>query len=266
MERLRRIFGVDKPIIGMAHLHPLPGSPLYDRERGVDGITEAVVADLEALQAGGVDAVMFGNEGDRPYLTHATPESLTAMTAVVTEAKRHVRVPWGVNYLWDPVASVALAHATGARFVREVFTGVYDSDMGLWVPDAAKAVRLRASLGDDVALFYNINAEFASPVGSRSSAARAQSAVFASLADAICVSGPMTGTPVEVSDLEEVRAAVPETPVVANTGVRHENVDAILAVADAAIVGTSFKRDGNTWNEVDVDRVTRFMDKVRSLR
>jgi membrane complex biogenesis BtpA family protein len=266
MERFRRIFGVAKPIIAMAHLRPLPGSPLYERDRGIDGIVEAVLADIEALQAGGVDAIMFGNEGDRPYLTEATPESLTAMTAVVTEAKRHLRVPWGVNYLWDPVASVALAHATGAHFVREVFTGVYDSDMGLWIPNAAAAVRLRATLGAECALFYNINAEFASPVGSRSHAARAQSAVFASLADAICVSGPMTGQAVEVSNLEEVRRAVPSTPVIANTGVRPENVDSILAVADAAIVGTSFKRDGDTWNEVDRDRVERFMAKVHALR
>lgn len=266
MERFRRIFRVAKPIIAMAHLRPLPGSPLYDRDRGIDGIVEAVLADIEALQAGGVDAIMFGNEGDRPYLTEATPESLTAMTAVVTEAKRHLRVPWGVDYLWDPVASVALAHATGAQFVREVFTGVYDSDMGLWIPDAAAAVRLRATLGAECALFYNINAEFASPVGSRSHAARAQSAVFASLADAICVSGPMTGQAVEVSNLEEVRGSVPSTPVIANTGVRPENVDAILAVADAAIVGTSFKRDGDTWNEVDPGRVERFMAKVHALR
>jgi len=266
MERFRRIFGVAKPIIAMAHLRPLPGSPLYDRERGMDGIIEGVLADIDSLQSGNVDAIMFGNEGDRPYLTEATPESLSAMTAVVAEAKRKLRVPWGVNYLWDPVASVALAHATGAQFVREVFTGVYDADMGLWIPDAAAAVRLRASLGAECALFYNINAEFASPVGHRSHAERARSAVFASLADAICVSGPMTGQAVEVSILEEVRGAVPTTPVIANTGVRLENAASILAVADAAIVGTSFKRNGDTWNEVDPERVERFMAKVHALR
>lgn len=266
MEPLGRIFGVAKPIIAMAHLLPLPGSPQYDHDRGIDGIIESVVADLDALQEGGVDGVMFGNEGDRPYLTRATPESLAAMSAVVTEAKRRLRIPWGVNYLWDPVASVGLAHATGAQFVREVFTGVYDSDMGLWVPDAASAVRLRATLRSDCALFYNINAEFASPVGERSHAARAQSAVFASLADAICVSGPMTGQAVEVSHLDEVKMAVPDTPVIANTGVRYENVQDILAVADAAIVGTSFKREGITWNEVDRQRVQRFMTKVDELR
>lgn len=266
MDAFHHLFGTAKPIIAMAHLLPLPGSPNHDKGKGMAGILDAVLRDIDALQRGGVDAIMFGNEGDRPYITKATPESLTAMTAIVAEAKRHIEVPWGVNYLWDPVASVALAHATGASFVREVFTGVYDSDMGLWVPDAAGAVRLRANLGADCLLFYNINAEFASPVGSRSNAAKAKSAVFASLADAVCVSGPMTGQEVEIGNLEEVKRAIPGTPVIANTGVRLENVDAIMKVADAAIVGTSFKEDGDTWNPVDPERVVKFMDRVNGLR
>lgn len=266
MKTFSETFRTAKPIIAMAHLPPLPGSPLYDKDKGVDGIVESVVRDLQALQAGGIDAVMFGNEGDRPYVTKATPESLSAMTMVVTEARRQVEVPFGVNYLWDPVASVALAHATGASFVREIFTGVYESDMGLWVPDAAAAVRLRSGLGADCLLFYNINAEFASLIGNRSLAARAQSAVFASLADAVCVSGPMTGQPVTVRDLEEVKNAIPSTPVIANTGVRKENVREILAIADAAIVGTSLKKDGDTWSAVDVERVERFMELVTEIR
>jgi hypothetical protein len=266
MNTWQRVFATPKPIIAMAHLKPLPGSPLYDREGGIDRIVDDVGRDIDALQDGGVDAIMFGNEGDRPYLTQATPESLAAMAAIVTRAIPRLRVPFGVNYLWDPVASVALAHATGAAFVREVFTGVYDSDMGLWVPDAATAVRLRAQLGDETLLLYNINAEFASSVGTRSHAAKAQSAVFASLADAICVSGPMTGQSVDLSHIREVKEAVPTTPVIANTGVRVGNVREILDVADAAIVGTSFKVDGDTWNAVDPERVVRFMDAVHASR
>lgn len=266
MLSFRDVFAAHKAIIAMAHLPPLPGSPLYDADGGIEGLVDTVRRDVQALQSGGVDAIMFGNEGDRPYLTKATPESLAAMATVVARVGSELTVPFGVNYLWDPVASVALANATGARFVREIFTGVYESDMGLWVPDAAGAVRLRRNLGHPCLLCFNINAEFASLVGSRSLAARAQSAVFASLADAICVSGPMTGQPVRREDLEEVRAAVPDTPVIANTGVRLENVNELLAVADAAIVGTSLKREGDTWNPVDPDRVSRFMETVRSLR
>jgi len=266
MEEFLRLFGVAKPIIAMAHLPPLPGSPLYDAGARMERIIEAVSADVNALQSGGVDAVMFGNEGDRPYLTRAEPASLTAMAVAIAEVRHRVTVPFGVNYLWDPLASIALAHATGASFVREVFTGAYDSDMGLWEPDAASALRLKAALGERCLLFYNINAEFAAPLGHRSLAARARSAVFASLADAICVSGPMTGQAVDLADLLEVKEALPDTPVIANTGVRSENVEAILAVADAAIVGTSLKRDGVTWNPVDRDRVERFMERVATLR
>jgi uncharacterized protein len=266
MKRFEKTFGTTKPIIAMAHLQALPGSPLYDRSAGIDGIIRAVMTDIEALQSGGVDAIMFGNEGDRPYVTRATPEALAAMAFIIARVRDALTVPFGVNYLWDPVASVALAHATGAAFVREVFTGVYDSDMGFWVPNAAEAVRLRQHLGDETLLFYNINAEFASPVGNRSNAAKARSAVFASLADGICVSGPMTGDSVEMTDLQEVKAAVPNVPVIANTGVRAENVANILSVADAAIVGTSFKQGGDTWKPVDRDRVTAFMDAVRSAR
>lgn len=266
MGTFRQVFDTPKPIIAMAHLPPLPGSPLYDQAGGMEAIVAAVRRDLHALQDGGVDAIMFGNEGDRPYLTRATPETLSAMAVAIARVVDDLRVPFGVNYLWDPVASVALAHATGARFVREVFTGVYDADMGLWVPDAAGALRLRRNIGSDCLLFFNINAEFASPVGSRSNADRARSAVFASLADAICVSGPMTGQAVDVRHLAEVKAAVPGVTVIANTGVRADNVGAILEVADAAIVGTSFKLDGNTWNPVDPARVTAFMAKVRTLR
>lgn len=260
------VFRERKPIIAMAHLPPLPGSPLYRADGGMAGIVETVHRDAMALQAGGVDAIMFGNEGDRPYLTKATPETVAAMAVAVARVAPDLTVPFGVNYLWDPVASVGMAHATGARFVREVFTGVYESDMGMWVPDAAGAVRLRRNLALECLLFFNINAEFASLIGDRTLAARAQSAVFASLADAICVSGPMTGRPVTRDDLELVKAAVPNTPVIANTGVRVENVRELLTVADAAIVGTSLKRDGNTWNPVDPDRVDRLMDAVRTLR
>ena len=260
-------FGSRKPIIAMIHLAPLPGSPLYDRAGGMQKIVEDSARDIEALQEGGVDAVMFGNEGDRPYLMKATPETVAAMAAAIATLKPMIKRPFGVDYLWDPSATVALGVATGAAFGREVMTGVYDSDMGLWQPDAASALRLRHNLArDDFKLLYNITAEFASPVGSRSIAQRARSAVFSALADVVVVSGPMTGEGVDTSDLKAAKAAVKDTPVFANTGVNIETVKDILAVADGCVIGTHFKRDGITWNPVDGDRVKRFMDLVRRLR
>lgn len=261
------LFTTRKTVIGMAHLGPLPGSPLYDPARGMDGLVADIIEDIDALQEGGVDAVMFGNEGDRPYLLKATPESLAAMAAIIGQVKPRLRLPFGVNYLWDPVATVGLAVATGASFAREVFTGVYAADMGMWQPDCAGALRLRAGLGrPDLKLLFNVNAEFASALDQRSVAQRVKSVVFSSLADVVCVSGPITGQPVDGSDLEAAKGAAGDVPVFANTGVNIDNVERILAVADGCVIGTHFKRDGHTWNKVEAARVARFMAKVRSLR
>jgi uncharacterized protein len=256
-----------KPIIAMAHLGPLPGAPGYDSDGGIDALTEAVAADVEKLQEGGVDAILFGNEGDRPYLLKASPESLAAMSVIVARLTPMLSVPFGVNYLWDPYATVALAVATEAAFAREIFTGVYASDMGLWQPDCGGALRLRASLGrPDLKLLFNINAEFAATLDTRPIEQRAASAVLSSLADVICVSGPMTGQATEQSDLQKVKAAVPDRPVFANTGVNIDNVAAILEVADGCVIGTHFKERGDTWAPVDGERVRRFMDQVGKLR
>ena len=264
---LKETFGSAKPIVAMAHFPPLPGSPGYDARRGMNAIIDAVAADIDELQTGGVDAIMFGNEGDRPYVLKSTPESLAAMAAAVGVLKGDLEIPFGVNYLWDPVATVALGAATGAAFAREIFTGVYASDMGVWAPDCAGALRLRHDLGrDDLKLLFNINAEFAAPLDTRPIEKRATSAVFSSLADVICVSGPMTGQPVDNADLKRVKDAVKTTPVFANTGVNIDNVRDILSVADGCVIGTHFKVDGNTWNPVDGDRVKRFMDVVDKLR
>lgn len=256
-----------KVIISMVHIGALPGSPLYDADRGVDGLIEGVLADIGNLQDGGVDAVMFGNENDRPYTFKGTPESIAAMTAVITAAKPHLKVPFGVNYLWDPVATVAIGAVTGAKFVREIFTGVFASDMGMWEPNCAEASRLRTNLHrGDMKMLFNINAEFAHSLDQRPIEMRAKSAVFSSLADAILVSGPLTGQPALQSDLKKVCETVNSVPVFANTGVNIDNVADVLSVASGCMIGTHFKKDGVTWNPVDIDRVKRFMDKVESLR
>jgi len=255
-----------KVVIAMAHIGALPGTPLFDAAGGMNRLIDEVSRDIEKLQAGGVHAIMFGNENDRPYRFAAPAEGVAAMTAVVVALKPMLKVPFGVNYLWDPLASVAIACATGAAFAREIFTGLFASDMGLWKPNAADALTLRRNLGrPDLKLLFNINAEFASSLDTRPIELRAKSAVFSSLADAILVSGPLTGQAVDASDLERVRAAAPDTPLFANTGVRIDNVREIFAIADGCVIGTHFKVDGDTWNPVDGERVKRFMHFVDKL-
>jgi membrane complex biogenesis BtpA family protein len=165
------------------------------------------------------------------------------------------------------MSTMALAAATGAAFMREIMTGSYASDMGPWNPDAGKALRYRNRLGrKDLAVLYNISAEFAWSLDRRTLADRARSAVFSSIPDAVLVSGAITGEAASMSDLEAVKKALPDTPVMANTGVKHETVTDVLKIADGCIVGSSLKVDGHTWNPVDPDRAAEFMRIVRAAR
>src|SRR5947199_5724526 len=156
---LEERFGVEKPVIAMAHLPPMPGTPLYDEVGGANAIVESVARDVEILTSSGFDAVLFCNEGDRPYQLEATFEGVAMMARVVTEAAPRDR-PFGVDYLWDAQAALSVAVATGASFIREVATGVYESDMGLWSPDAATLLRRRRNLhAENVEVFMNITPE-----------------------------------------------------------------------------------------------------------
>jgi hypothetical protein len=259
-------FGTAKPVIAMLHFPGLPGRPRHDRKLGRAHLVDVVGRDLQTLQAAGVDGLLFCNENDIPYQLAVGPEIPSAMAAVIGELRSDIRVPFGVNILWDARASLALARATGATFIREVLTGVYESDLGMIAPAIGDLAGYRTAIGaDDVAFFDNISPEFSSAVGSRTIADRARGAAFLGM-DAILISGPAAGVPFAMSDLSAVKEAAPEMAIVANTGVRAERIPEIFKVADGAIVGTSLKVDGITWNAVDPARAGRLMEAARAAR
>ncbi len=267
MSWLEDLFGTPKPIIAMCHLIALPGDPRYDTQKGMDFVIERAAADLQALQDGGVDAVMFSNEASVPYLTQTERITAVAMARVIGELRSQIRVPFGVNVLWDAEASIDLAVATGAKFIREIFSGVYGSDFGLWNTNAGATVRhLHRLGGKDIKLLFNIVPEAAGYLGGRDIADIARSTLFNCQPDALLVSGLTAGQETSTTILQRVKEAVTDTPVFANTGVRIENIEQQLRIADGAIVGTTFKREGYIWNEVDVERVRAFMQKVRQIR
>ncbi|MBJ7334802.1 MAG: BtpA/SgcQ family protein [Thermoleophilia bacterium] len=251
----------------MAHVPPLPGTPLYDERAGVNGLIDAVARDTAILLEAGFDGILFCNEGDRPYELNAGLESAAVMSRVVTECKPS-DLPFGVDFLWDPRCALAVAVATGAAFMREVCTGVWESDMGLWQTNAAEVLRERRRLdASDLKILMNITPEFASPIGNRSPGQMARSTVVSSLADGILVSGAMAGAEADISTLQEVRAAVPpETPVLLNTGARESTIATYLSHADGCIVGSSLKVDGYTWNPVDRERALRFVEAARAVQ
>jgi predicted TIM-barrel enzyme len=122
MDTLERLFSVRKPVIAMLHFPGLPGRPRFDPVGGTDRLVDALGHDLAILQEVGADGVLFCNEADLPYQLRVGPEISAAMAAAIGQLQREIRVPFGVNILWDAIASLA-PRATGA-FIRKPDRGL----------------------------------------------------------------------------------------------------------------------------------------------
>lgn len=264
---LKDVFHVEKPVIAMLHLMALPGDPGFDSAKGMAAVVDRARRELDALQAGGVDAVMFSNEFSLPYLTETEPITAISMARVIGELHSEITVPFGVNVLWDGDRSIDLAMATGASFVREIFTGVYASDFGLWNTNVGHSARHRERMGASaVKLLFNIVPESAKYLADRDIESLTKSTIFACLPDALCVSGLTAGASTDQQTLSLVKSAAGSVPVFVNTGVRAENAAEQLSIADGAVVGTYFKKDGVFENEADQKRVEELMGVVKSFR
>nr|MTA35319.1 SgcQ protein [Actinomycetota bacterium] len=154
---LSKIFAQPKPIIGMVHLPASPGQPQATAKPDIKSVITSVVADIKALQDGGIDGLLFCNESDLPYTTKLNSEVGAWTTFLVGAVYDQIKIPYGVNLLWDPIASIEAAAGCGASFVREVMCGSFVSEMGILAPDPAVVAQTRTRLkADHIALFTNI--------------------------------------------------------------------------------------------------------------
>jgi len=253
-------------MIGMVHTLALPGTPLYDVSGGIKKIVNQAVEEAKILEDAGFHAILYCNESDMPYKSKMEPEVIAAMTHVVTEVQNRVNLPHGINMLIDPLSSMAIAHATGGRFIRCFLSGTYVGDLGFYTPDAPGLLRLRKNLqAEYIRIICNVTAGFSVNLDHRAVEDIASAAVFIGLADAVCVGGPAAGKEADIALMGKVAEKVPNTPVVVGTGVSEKNILDLAKVADGFIIGTSIKVDGQTLNPVDPERARHFMARVTEI-
>lgn len=259
-------FTGSKQIIGMIHTLPLPGTMNYGGDMAA--VTARALEDLESLQAAGVDAVIVENFCDKPAGTKLKPEQLAALTAVSAAVMRQSTIPVGIDAAFcDPVASLAIAVAVGAKFIRvPVFVDTVITADGIVTPCAVELQRYRTLLGaQDIALLCDIQTKHTfmlnSDIPIEESAAMAQ----ASGADAIIITGAHTGSATPVETLRKVRAAA-DLPIIAGSGVKAGNVTEQLSLVDAAIVGSAMKKHGKAEEPIDGTLAMTLMEKVRAFR
>ncbi len=266
LKDFHELFGVKKPIIGMLHLPPLPGSPIYNGQ-GLKEIIDRALYDAEQLQAGGIDALEVENFSDPSYYPEEVGPELVAAIAVISDhVIRKASVPVGICVLADPKASISVAHSVGAKFVRATFFTEASVDVsGLVCPKPHELLRFRKFLDPSIKIFTDVHIKHSAPLVNRPLGDSALDAKYF-LSDAVIISGTHTGKETKLEDIKEAKAAVEDFPVLVGSGFKKESAQKILQIADGAIVGTSLKVDGVSSNPVDSKRVSDLMATIKEIR
>ncbi|HEU5319737.1 MAG TPA: BtpA/SgcQ family protein [Methylomirabilota bacterium] len=260
------LFGAPRALIGVVHLDALPGTPRGGHP--IDQITEAALRDARAYQAAGFNGVMIENMHDRPYLKRTVgPEVVAAMTAVMARLRQELKLPLGLQILAGAnQAAVAVAHATGAAFVRgEGFVFGHVADEGIFESDAGALLRYRRAVGAEaVRIFADVKKKHsAHAITADVDLADTVHAAEFFLADGVVVTGAATGRPADPHDVR-VASQAAGIPTLVGSGITAENVGG-YAHADGFIVGSWVKQDGLWSNPVDRRRAETLARAVSAL-
>jgi membrane complex biogenesis BtpA family protein len=262
----RKIFPKPKPIIGMIALPPLLGYPEFS---SIEAAIERALGDLETLQTGRVDGVLIENDYDQPHQITVAPEIVASFTRIAQEVTNRSSIPVGVQVLLnDWRASLAIAKIIGARFVRmDFFVDRSRIAAGVIEPEPEKVIAYRKKISaEDVALFTDVQVKYSGLLEPGKTLATSTQQAISQGADAVVVTGHITGEMPTLVRLQEVRQAAGDFPVLIGSGAAPENIRQLLEYADGAIVGTSFKNSMASHERVILERVLRFMDVVKEIR
>lgn len=256
-------------VIGVVHCPAFPGSPKYDG-RPVRELYDAALRDCHAYADGGLDGLIIENHGDIPFLRphDIGHETAAFMTAIASRAISETGLATGINVLANaPIPAFAIAAASGAAFVRvNQWANAYVANEGILDGEAARALRYRRQIdAGNVAVFADSHVKHGAHAitGDRTITELTRDLEFFD-ADAIIATGHRTGNAVTNDELSEIADAT-SLPVLVGSGVTEENAQRILSRASGVIIGSSLKRDGVWWKEVDMSRARSFMDVVSKL-
>lgn len=255
------IFNCDKPLIGVVHLPPLPGSPR--NELSIKEICERALRDAEAYLMGGMDGIIIENYGDVPfYPKRVGPETVASMVYVATRLTEKIDLPLGINVLRnDAFAAFSIAYVVGGKFVRvNVLSGAVVTDQGFIESEAYEVLRFRKALGaKNVKLFADVHVKHAILLGERPIELEAYELLNRSLADALIVTGESTGVEPDINKIKNIKEKIPQSKVLAGSGINKNNLSKYLTICDGVIVGTHLKKNGVTENPVDLAKVKEFV-------
>ncbi len=253
-------------LFGMVHL-----LPLFDRF-SLDEVERRALEDARKLAEAGFHGIMIENFGDTPFYPDKVPlHTVTAMTRIALKIKEELSsfsFQLGINVLRNDVeAAIAIAASVGANFVRaNIHSGTMLTDQGLIQGKAHLTARYRDQIHPKLRILADIQVKHAAPLALRPLEEEAEELHLRAKADALIITGSGTGKRADFSNLKRIRQHLPECPLIVGSGVTPEQLREIVSLADAAIVGTWLKFDGQTTAPIDPQRALSLMKTLRELQ
>ena len=264
----KKIFGIIKPVVGMIHVDALPGTPKYKGD--VESIINSAMKEATIYKNSGIDAIAIENMHDIPYLKrNVGPEIISLMSIIGREVKKVSQLPCGIQILAGAnKETLAAAHSAGMDFIRaEGFVFAHVADEGIMESDAGELLRYKKQIGaENILIFTDIKKKHSShSITSDVDIIGTAKAAEFFLSDGVILTGKSTGKETDIDELKKVRDAV-DIPVLIGSGLTADNIEKYFPVADAFIIGSYFKHNGDWKNKVDADRVIALMNKINNLR
>ncbi|BAA81463.1 BtpA homolog [Aeropyrum pernix K1] len=279
------VFQRCKPLLGVVHLPPLPGSTGYKARRypprlgkvwSLEEIIEYAVSEASVYEDAGFDGVILENYGDTPYPKTPGPLQVSAMTRIVREVSSAVGIPVGVNMLRNgSVEALASAYSGGGSFIRvNSLCETRLSPEGILEPDAARLAKSLALLG----ILEERRIEILADVDVKHSQPLVETSIAQTVRDCIERSGvPIAGVVLTghatggAPDADEVVAAARtaseyEVKTVVGSGVSQLNLSKYWHIADGFIIGSSIKLGGKPWNPIDKEKARLIASLAERLR
>lgn len=246
-------------VIAALHLPP------FGRDNSMAYLEDYVATNARVFAAAGVPYVKLQDQTREAGLMR--PEAL-AVTAALGRFLRSEAPGIGLGIIveaHDPVAGVAIAHATGADFVRiKVFVGGMMTAQGPRHAIGAQALAARHAIGrDDIAILADVHDRTAAPLAGESPEFAAEWAQKTG-ADGLIITG--ADFPDSLARIERARKAGIRRPILLGGSVTEANVAQSLATADGVIVSTSLMRKDAAPRDVlkwDQGLTERFMEAAR---
>ena len=255
----------NKIVIGMAQPLALPGS-VRSEGMPLSLIEEKLLEEVALYDKYGYDSVILQNFHDIPVLRDSTTEAVAYMTRLGCAIKRNFpKMLLGILMVWDGCASLAVADACGADYVRveHCYSGAEMTSTGLLQAQCPEILAMRRRLGSRMPLYADVFEPHAMPVLPKPIDEACASAVNECLADGLFVCGKTAEESLRYG--VAVRKRLPNTPLLLGGGATGDNVFELLKYYDGVCIGTWIK-DGSLFNPINPERVRIFMEQVNRAR